>query len=475
MIPIRFGTAGWRALIAQDFTFGNVRIVAQAIADYLRSEKLHHKQMLVGYDTRFLSENFARTVTEVLASNGVQVLLCNKDMPTPAIALQILKLKTSGSVNITASHNPPEYNGIKFSTSWGGPALPEVTRTLEERCLHHQGEGKAISRMNMAEARKKNLVVSIDPGPAYLKHIRSLIDFKILKKSKLQVVCDPLYGTGRGYLDTLLEEAGCKTTVLHNWRDPLFGGRAPEPSAENLGDLIAAMKKQKAQLGLGVDGDSDRFGIVDSDGSFLTPNEILPLVLDHLIKTRKWKGVVARSVMTSHFFDAVAKMNNIEVRETPVGFKYIAEIMMKENFIVGGEESGGLTIKGHIPDKDGILACLLMAEVRALAKKPLRQCLTDLQKKVGFFHTERLNFFLSPEKMNSLKDRLATHPPTSIGEFSVKRIVDLDGFKFMFKDQSWLGIRLSGTEPVVRLYVESDSQKKALALVAQGKKLIGVN
>src|SRR3989344_2503547 len=175
MIPIRFGTAGWRALIAQDFTFGNVRIVAQAIADYLRSEKLHHKQMLVGYDPRFLSENFARTVTEVLASNGVQVLLCNKDMPTPAIALQILKLKTSGSVNITASHNPPEYNGIKFSTSWGGPALPEVTRTLEERCLHHQGEGKAISRMNMAEARKKNLVVSIDPGPAYLKHIRSLI------------------------------------------------------------------------------------------------------------------------------------------------------------------------------------------------------------------------------------------------------------------------------------------------------------
>ncbi|OGR87308.1 MAG: hypothetical protein A3A86_04090 [Elusimicrobia bacterium RIFCSPLOWO2_01_FULL_60_11] len=475
MMPIRFGTAGWRALIAQDFTFGNVRIVAQAIADYLRSEKLHHKQILVGYDTRFLSENFAKTVTETLTANGIQVLLCEKDTPTPALALQILKLKTAGSVNITASHNPPEYNGIKFSTSWGGPALPEVTRSLEERCLHHQTDGRPISRMPIAEGLRKKLIVPIDPGPAYLKHMRGLIDFKILKKARLPVVCDPLYGTGRGYLDKLLEESGCKVTVLHNWRDPLFGGGTPEPSEENLGELMKVMKKQKASLGVGTDGDSDRFGIVDSDGSFLTPNEILPLVLDHLVKTRKWKGVVARSVMTSHFLDAVARSHGIEVRETPVGFKYISEVMLKEDFILGGEESGGLTIKGHIPEKDGILACLLMAEVRALAKRPLRQCLTDLQKKVGFSYTERMNFFLPLEKMNALKERLSTHPPTTLGEFSVKRIVDLDGSKFMFKDQSWLGIRLSGTEPVVRLYVESDSPKKVKSLIQQGKKLVGVS
>ena len=474
MIPIRFGTAGWRAIIAQDFTFNNVRIVAQSIADYLKSEKLHHKQLVLGYDTRFHSENFARTVAEVLAANGIQILFCEKDAPTPAIALQILKKKTAGSVNITASHNPAEYNGIKFSTSWGGPALPEVTRYIEERCAAHQADGKPIHRMNIADARKKKLVVDFDPREDYLKHIRGLIDFNMLKKAKLSVICDVLYGTGKDYLDFLLQEGGCKVTVLHNWRDVLFGGHHPEPSAENLGELMALMKKQKADLGVGTDGDSDRFGIVDSDGSFLTPNEILPLVLDHLVRTRGWKGVAVRSVMTSHFLDAVARLHNIEVREVPVGFKYIAEVMVKDNFLMGGEESGGLTIKGHIPEKDGILACLLLAEVRAAAKKPLRQCLQDLEKKVGAsFLTERVNFRLPPEKMDALKERLATHPPTSLGDLSVRRIVDLDGVKFILKDQSWLGIRLSGTEPLVRMYAESDSAKKLTHIVAQGKKIVG--
>jgi len=471
---IRFGTAGWRAIIAQDFTFQNVRIVAQSIADYLKSEKLHHRQLIVGYDSRFLSEDFARTATEVLTANGIQVVLCDKYAPTPAIALEILRRKASGSVNITASHNPAEYSGLKFSTAWGGPALPEVTRTLEERCLIYLSESKSIHRISMTDAHKKKLIIDYDPSTNYLKHIRKLIDFNLLKRAKLSVVCDVLYGTATNYLDTLLKESKCKVTVLHNWRDVLFGGNAPEPSKENLTELMATMKKQKADIGLGTDGDSDRFGIVDSDGTFLTPNEILPLVLDHLVRTRKWEGVVARSVMTSHFLDAVAKMHNIEVRETPVGFKYIAEVMLKENFILGGEESGGLTIKGHIPEKDGILACLLMTEVRAAAKKPLRECLNDLQKKVGFFYSHRVNFHMSPEKMNSLKDKLSTHPPTSLGEFSVKRIVDLDGFKFILKDQSWIGVRVSGTEPVVRLYVETDSPKKLNKLVAHGKKIIGV-
>lgn len=472
-MTIRFGTAGWRAIIAQDFTFSNVRIVAQSIADYLKSEKLHHRQIIVGYDTRFLSENFAKTAAEVLAANSIQVMLCKRDAPTPAIAFEITKHKASGAINITASHNPFDYSGIKFSTAWGGPALPEVTRSLEERCQFYLNEGKTISRMNLNEARKKKLLVDFDPAPDYIKQIHQLIDFKALKRAKLSVVCDVMYGTARNYLDTFLQEdAGCKTTVLHNWRDVLFGGNPPEPAKENLSELMALMKKQKPHLGLGTDGDADRFGIVDSDGSFLTPNEILPLLLDHLVRTRKWTGVVARSVMTSHFLDAVARMHDIDVRETPVGFKYIAEVMLKENFIVGGEESGGLTVKGHIPDKDGILACLLMAEVRAVSKKPLRQCLLELQKKVGFFFTDRVNFHLSPEKMDQLKEKLSSRPPTTIGDFSVKRIVDLDGFKFILRDQSWIGIRLSGTEPVVRLYIETDSQKKLSQLIANGKKII---
>ena len=474
MIPIHFGTAGWRAIIAQDFTFKNLRVVTQSIVDYLKVEKLHHRQIIVGYDTRFHSENFARTVAEVLAANGVQVLLTQTDAPTPVISFEILQRKSAGAINITASHNPPEYSGVKFSTSWGGPALPEVTRYIEERCAVHLADTKPVPRMTLAEARKKKLVVDFDPAPHYLKHMRNLIDFNALKKAKLSVVCDVLYGTGRNYLDTLLLESGCKVTVLHNWRDALFGGHAPEPSRENLAELMATMKKQKAHLGVSTDGDADRFGIVDSDGSFLTPNEILPLALDHLMRTRQWKGVVARSVMTTHFLDAVAKMHDVELRETPVGFKYIAEVMLKDNFVLGGEESGGLTIKGHIPEKDGILACLLMAEVRAAAKKPLRQCLADLQKKVGAFYTQRLNLHLSPEKMDALKEKLSTHPPTNIGEFSVRRIVDVDGFKFILKDQSWLGVRLSGTEPLIRLYAESDNEKKLSEIVAQGKKIVGV-
>ncbi len=474
MTTIRFGTAGWRALIAQDFTFANVRIVSQAIADYLKHEKLHQKQLIVGYDTRFLSETFARNVAEVLTANGVQVALCQSDAPTPVIAFEILHRKAAGSVNVTASHNPPDYSGIKFSTSWGGPALPEVTRYIEERCAYYLNEGKIISRIPLSEGRKKKLVVDFDPAPHYLKHMKNLVDFSVLKKAKLSVVCDLIYGTARNYLDLLLKESGCRVTVMHNWRDVLFGGHAPEPSMEHLSELIALMKKQKSDLGLGTDGDADRFGIVDSDGSFIQPNEILPLLLDHLVRTRKWKGVVARSVMTSHFLDAVARMHGIEVRETPVGFKYIAEVMLKEEFILGGEESGGLTIKGHIPEKDGILACMLLTEVRAASKKSLRECLKDLEKKVGSFYTERQNLHLPPEKMSALKDKLSSHPPTSLGDFSVKRIIDLDGFKFMLKDNSWVGIRLSGTEPVLRLYAESDSPKKLSQIIAHSRKIIGV-
>ena len=471
-MTIRFGTAGWRALIAKDFTFDNVRVVVQSIADYLKAEKMHHRKMIVGYDTRFLSEHFAEAAAEVLAANSIQVMLCKQASPTPAIALEILKLQAAGSINITASHNPYDYSGIKFSTAWGGPALPEVTRYIEERCAFHLHENKPIHKMSLADGRKKKLIVDFDPQETYMKQIHELIDFKAIKKAKLSVACDILYGTAKGYLDTLLQEASDKVTVLHNHRDVLFGGHPPEPNCENLKDLIQTMKKVKADIGLGTDGDSDRFGIVDSDGSFLTPNEILPLILDHLVKTRGWTGVAARSVMTSHFIDAVAKMHDVEMRETPVGFKYIAEIMLREDFIVGGEESGGLTIKGHIPDKDGILACLLMTEVRAAAKKPLRQCLIDLQKKVGFFYTDRINFHLPPDKMDELKERLANEPPTSIGEFSVKRIVDMDGSKFILRDQSWIGIRLSGTEPVVRFYAETDSPKKLAQLIEQGKKII---
>jgi phosphomannomutase len=282
-----------------------------------------------------------------------------------------------------------------------------------------------------------------------------------------------LYGVGKGYLDVAVREISAQPVILHNCRDVLFGGIAPEPAEDHLEELRMRMKKEKLDIGVSTDGDADRFGIIDSDGTFITPNQVLPLLLHHLVETRKWKGITARSVMTSHFLDAVAKMHGIDVRETPVGFKYIGQSMMENEFIVGGEESGGLTIKGHVPEKDGILACLLMIELRAISKMSFGKILQALYKKVGYFYTHRINLTVPLERIERLREQLTLKPPVKISNFNVKRIIDIDGWKFIFKENNaWLGIRLSGTEPVVRLYVEADSPKAIQALEQAGKTLI---
>ncbi len=294
-----------------------------------------------------------------------------------------------------------------------------------------------------------------------------------LKKAKLKVGADVLYGTGKGYLDVFLKEAGCRTTVLHDWRDLNFGGHSPEPAAEQLAELKKVMKKEKLVAGFGTDGDADRFGIVDSDGTMLSPNEILPIVLQHLVKTRGLeRDSSSRSVMTSSFIDAVAKHYGLELKETPVGFKYIAEAMMAGGFLMGGEESGGLTIKGHVPEKDGILACLLMAEVRAVEKKSFREILKNLRKMVGPYLSDRINVHLSNDAMQNVRKHFETFTPNKIDGLTVKKIVRLDGFKYIFDDDSWMGVRLSGTEPVVRLYTEASSTKKLKELEKIGTKLI---
>jgi phosphoglucomutase len=288
----------------------------------------------------------------------------------------------------------------------------------------------------------------------------------------MRVGIDVLYGTGMGYLDTYFKDLGLPTIVLHDWRDVRFGGDSPEPGETQLQELKKVVRTKKCAVGFGTDGDADRFGIMDQDGSLLTPNEILPILLQHLVKTRKWKGFVARSVMTSHFLDAVAKHYGLEVKETPVGFKYIAKAMKDSEFVMGGEESGGFTIRGHVPEKDGVLACALMAEVRALEKKSFRQILKELQKKVGSFLTDRINFHLSAEHMARLQKQLQTYTPSDIGGKRVHQIVRMDGYKFVFDDQSWMGIRLSGTEPVVRLYLEASTQKKLAELKKIGEAVI---
>jgi alpha-D-glucose phosphate-specific phosphoglucomutase len=383
-----------------------------------------------------------------------------------------LRRKAAGGINFTASHNPPRYNGLKFSPAWGGPALPETTKAIEKSCLEIKPE--QIKSMPLEEAKKKKLVEYIDPRPAYLKRVKELVNLKAIKKSNLKIATDVLYGTGEGYLDELLNQAGVRQTVIHNYRDVLFGGHAPEPSEDNLKELMKLMKKESCHLGVATDGDADRFGILDSDGTFINPNQTIAVLLYHLIKTRNWTGVVARSVMTTNLIDKIAAKFGVEVKETPVGFKYIGDILVNSgnDFIIGGEESGGLTIRGHVPEKDGVLACLLVVEMVAMHKKPIKRILAEIEKLVGPVYNDRLNFHLTKEDMANFRSRLQKNLPSEFAGIAVKDTVTIDGYKFILKDGSWLGIRLSGTEPVVRVYLESDKQATLKKLIAAGKSFV---
>jgi phosphoglucomutase len=467
---IKFGTSGWRAIIADEFTYDAVELVSQAIADYLNSQNLKSKEIVVGYDTRFMSEDFAVVSSEVLAGNGFTVYYSDTAVPTPTISYEIIRRGASGGINITASHNPHRYNGIKFSPSWGGPALPETTKKIEENCAKLTKND--IKKISFDEAVKSGKIIITSFKNNYLKRIAELVDMKAIKKSKISVAVDLMHGAGIGYLDEILKKHGIKYTALNTNRDCLFGGHHPEPSKDRLKQIISMVKSKKYKIGIATDGDADRFGIIDTDGTYITPNELIAVLLYHLVVTRKWKGVAARSVMTSSFIDAVAKSLGVEVKETPVGFKYIGDILIKEEFIIGGEESGGLSIRKHVPEKDGVLAVLLAVELVAVWKKSIRSIIKDLEKKVGKFITDRVNYKLTEEAMQNLKSRLQNNPPKNIAGRIVKKFINIDGYKFVFDNDEWLGIRLSGTEPVVRCYIEAHSQKSLKELLKAGENLI---
>lgn len=428
---IRFGTSGWRGIIGDDFTKENFSIVVQAIANYLKRREDTSAGIIVGYDTRFMSDRFARLACSILLNNNIPVFLTNRDTPTPVIAFHILKKKTLGAINITASHNPPQYNGIKFSTGYGGPAPSDVTKEIEI-------EIGRIKRQDLNPIRTENEKV-FNPKPTYIRHISKLIDLDAIKKSKVKIAIDCMYGTARGYLDCILEGA----RVLHNTVNPCFGGSSPEPSEERLKEL----RDVKAYLGLATDGDADRFGVIDRDGGYIPPNYILPLIFEHLLKTRKHKGGIVRSQPTTHLLDIIAKKFDREVYEVPVGFKYVGTTLVEKDAIMGCEESGGMTIFGHVPEKDGILACLLVAEIVAYNKKSLKELLKVMWKRYGRFYNKRIDIRLEPEDKDKILDRIKDAP--------LKR----------FSDGSWYMIRPSGTEPLVRCYVESPSMKKIPALI----------
>jgi phosphomannomutase len=477
MAAIRFGTSGWRGLIARDFTFDNVRLATQGIADFLNaqlgnpnSEIFDRKPIVIlGHDTRFLGREFSLAAAEVLAAGGLIPLLCNRDAPTPVIAHTIRNRRAIGGINMTASHNPAEYQGLKFSTHNGAPATPEVTQQIEANIAQLLARNWSFQAAVVGTFACQML----DPQPAYFKQLRRLIDFAAIRQARLKVAVELMYGTGRGYLDALLEDAGAKVFRFHDELNPLFGGHHPEPNAEGMREVSKLVRAGKAQLGLGLDGDADRFGIVDKSGAWLTPNQVLALALYHLKKNRGWTGAVVRTVPTSHQVDAVAELLGVKVHETPVGFKYIGALMESEPVIVGGEESGGLSVKGHVPEKDGILACLLMAELVATEGKSLGRILKELENQTGEFHTDRLNVKIPLEKKETLLNKLALGLD-SIGPFKVEKFITTDGYKFLLPNREWVAFRASGTEPLIRCYLEAKSASQLKKLRAACLKLLEV-
>ncbi len=478
MTNIKFGTSGWRAVIAEDFTFQNVRRVSQAIADYIKSKNLQNRGVIIGGDTRFMSEKFSETATEVLCGNGIKVYLCNRDTPTPVISYEIIRRKLAGGINFTASHNPYIYQGLKFSPSTGGPATPEVTKAIEKNC---ESSKQKIKQMSLKDAAKSKLLETMDPSGSFMKQLRTLVDADEIKKAGMKVAIDLLHGTGRGYLDAFLEDMGVDAVVINENRDVMFDGGAPEPSKENLKKLYQVMSENKIKIGLSTDGDADRFGIIDADGEFITPNYLIAILLYHLVKVRNLKGYVVRSVMTTHLIDRIAKHLGVDVVETPVGFKYIGAQMIKDNsayplkkggFIIGGEESGGLTVKGHVPEKDGILACLLALEVASINKKSFGEILSKIMAEVGAIYTDRINYHLSESEMEKFRNKLSKTLPKELGGIKVEKTVTLDGYKFILQDGSWLGFRLSGTEPVVRVYLETEKEHKLKKLAIIGEEFV---
>jgi len=473
--PIKFGTSGWRGIIAEDFTFANVRVAVAAIAQHVLS--LNPKPtLLVARDRRFFSEEFARTAAIVLTAHGVHPLVCSEATPTPTVAYEVRRRKVDGAINFTASHNPFDYHGLKFSGPDGAPALKEITRDIEARAAALGASGPP-SGSAFPSAQEGHDFEQIDAAPAYLARLGELIRFDIIsdavakpaEKAALGIVYDALHGCGAGYLDRALADHKIPAHTIRANRDVLFDGTGPDVSESNLAPLMAAMAEQKAHIGLATDGDADRFGIVDGEGNWISPNHILGLLYDYLLESRGWKLGAGRSVATTHLLDAVAKQAGQQVHQTPVGFKYIGQLILEGTIALGGEESAGLSILGHVPEKDGILACLLVAEMMAARQASLGEQLRDLFRRVGReYWPVRTNLELPEDVKASAVARLGNEYATFLGRH-VASTDRTDGLKIVFDDEAWILMRLSGTEPLLRIDSEAGALEESKRLAADAR------
>lgn len=481
-MPIHFGTDGWRAVISDTFTFDNLRLVIQAVADAVASDGWSNgiqfesipdpKKIIIGFDTRFLSDRYAREAARVMAANGYHVYLSQADSSTPAIAYSTYAMHAIAGIMITASHNAPRYNGVKVKSPAGSSASSEQCRRVEVYLNDNEEQGRGPNLIDYELAREKKLIIRFNPLPEYRTHLRKLIDFDRIAENPQLLVVDSMYGSGRGMIKSMLEGTGCEVFEIRNEMNPGFGGVHPEPIASYLNALSGAIATGKGNLGLATDGDADRIGAMDERGTFVDPHKIMALALRYLVEKKKLTGAVVRTVSTTRMIDRLASKYHLELHETPVGFNHIAEHMLHEDVLIGGEESGGISFKGHIPMGDGVLMGLLIVEMVADAGVTLGELVKDLLKEVGPAFYERRDLRLhKPVAKYEMVTRLKNEIPASLGGEKITEVSSLDGVKYILADDSWLLIRPSGTEPSLRVYAEGRSEQMVQELLKYGERI----
>jgi len=454
---IKFGTDGWRGIIADNYTFKNLKILSQAVADYLGSGK----KVAIGYDTRFMSGIFAGITAEVLNNNGIEVVLSDRPIPTPALSYTVKLRGLDLGIMITASHNPAEYNGFKIKMPSGGAAGPEVTKQVEDYL-----EKNPVKEDGGTPDKTKKEDLTLD----YVKFIRSYIDLKKIKGKKFKVLVDAMYGSGDSFFARILKGSDIRLEFMRNTINPSFDGKRPEPVEDNLQELKARVKKEKFDLGIALDGDADRIAAVAPGGVFIHPQKILGLLALHLNQDRHWSGGIVKTICGTAMIDNIAEYLGVKLYETPVGFKYISNLMETEDVVAGGEEAGGMGVKKYIPERDGTVAGLLLLEMMVYRNKNILKILNDTEKQFGKYYYVRNDLHLS-RRIEPKKEDL---PGELLGK-KVIQVKDYDGVKLICEDMSWLMFRGSGTEPIMRLYAEAKSLARAKKLLALGKSLIEKN
>ncbi len=457
---IKFGTDGWRAVIADSFTYENVRSAAQATAEYFESVQARERAVFIGYDVRFLSKRFAQSVAEVFRGNGYRVLLLDRPYPTPYVSFEVKRLGFVGGVVITASHNPPEFNGFKVKASFGGSATPDITNKIEGNL------GGNVPR------RSAEGIEIVNPAAPYFDHLMSLVDWDCISRSKLKVVVDSMHGSGGTILEEMLRQTSCNARTIRGNPDPLFGGVNPEPIMPQLQPLSAAVRESGAAIGLATDGDADRLGIVDESGAFVNTLQTLSLLLLHVYRNKGWRGSVAKTVSQSLLIPRITTACGLRLHETPIGFKNIGELMLREEVLIGGEESGGIGLSRHLPERDGIFINLLMLDLLAASGKTCTQLIRDMWKEFGEFHYDRRDMHVPIAAGQEVVERWRTDAPASFAGRKVQQVGQLDGSKVFLGEDSWILFRQSGTEPLLRVYCEAPTKSAVQEIIAAGAKFV---